>query len=184
MHFFQFLLTPEISSPGRTAWSPYCSCLEMLLRGTTPDSPFTGSCCDRSSQPSSTSIPTACTLLWMAQNPMGTPVQLATRKGHSRACSWGQALVHNPSAPLHEGAGRLVIDRGQRSDVADELIQQRGLNQVCLFRNKWLLCQHHLLGSHRVSGQQAPVDVATVPQVWVVRILRQSNASSHRSNGH
>ena len=76
--------------------------------------------------------------------------------------------MHNAPAALHEGAGRLVVDRGQRADVADELVQQRGLDEVCLLGDEWLLGQHHLLGSHGVCGEQAPVDVAAVPQVRVV----------------
>ena len=76
--------------------------------------------------------------------------------------------MHDAPAPLHEGTGRLVVDGGQCANVADELVQQRGLNEVCLLGDERLLSQHHLLGSHGVRGEQAPVDVATVPQVRVV----------------
>lgn len=79
--------------------------------------------------------------------------------------------MNDASAPLHEGAGRLVIDRGQGANVADQLVQQSGLNQVRLLRDEGLLSQHHFLGCHGVSGKQAPVDVATVSQVRVVRVL-------------
>lgn len=82
-----------------------------------------------------------------------------------------QELASEATTALHKGAGGLVIDRGQGRDVADELIQQGGLNQVCLLRDEGLLSQHHLLGSCRVGGQQAPVDVATVTQIWVVTVL-------------
>lgn len=79
--------------------------------------------------------------------------------------------MHDAPAPLHEGAGGLVIDRGQRANVTDQLIQQGRLDQVRLLRDEGLLCQHHFLGSHRVSGEQAPVNVAAVSQVWVIRVL-------------
>lgn len=84
----------------------------------------------------------------------------------------GQVLAVDPVAALHEGAGGFVIDRRQGADVADELVQQGGLDQVRLLRDQGLLRQHHLLGRHRVGGQQAPVDVAAVAQVRVVRVLR------------
>lgn len=87
---------------------------------------------------------------------------------HSRGSAGWQALVHNTPAPLHKGAGWLVVDGGQCANVADELIQQCGLDEVSLFRDERLLGQHHLLGSHWVRREQAPVDVATVPQVRVV----------------
>ena len=64
-----------------------------------------------------------------------------------------------------------MIDRGQTRDVADQFIQQRWLNQVCLFGDEGLLSQDNLLGCSGVGGQQAPVDVATVTQVWVVTVL-------------
>lgn len=79
--------------------------------------------------------------------------------------------MHNAPATLHEGAGWLVVDGGQGANVADKLVQQCGLDEVRLFRDERLLGQHHLLGSHGVRGEQAPVDVATVPQVWVIRVL-------------
>lgn len=34
--------------------------------------------------------------------------------------------------PLHKRRGRLVVDRGKGGDVADELVQQSRLQQVCL----------------------------------------------------
>lgn len=84
----------------------------------------------------------------------------------------GQVLPVDPVAALHEGARGLVIDGCQGANVADELVQQGGLDQVRLLRDQRLLRQHHLLGRHRVGGQQAPVDVAAVTQVRVVRVLR------------
>lgn len=95
-----------------------------------------------------------------------------------------QVLAVNPMAPFHKSIGRFVVHRSQRPNMADQLIQQSGFNQISLLRDQWLFWQDHLFGSHWVSGKKAPIDVATVPQVWVVRILRQSNASSHSSNGH
>lgn len=74
-------------------------------------------------------------------------------------------------APLHKRTGGLVVDRGQRADVADQLVQQGGLDQVCLLGNERLFGQDHFLGGHGIRGEQAPVDVAPVPQVGVIRIL-------------
>lgn len=51
----------------------------------------------------------------------------------------GQVLPVDPVAALHKGAGGFVIDRRQRADVADELVQQGGLDQVRLLRDQRLL---------------------------------------------
>lgn len=91
--------------------------------------------------------------------------------------------MHDPSAPLHEGAGRFVIDRGQRPDVADQLVQERRLDQIRLFGDEGFLRQHHLLGSHGVGGEQAPVDVAAVPQVGVVGVLREARGLAPKPSG-
>lgn len=77
----------------------------------------------------------------------------------------------NTTAALNKGTRWLVVDRGQSANVADELLQQRGLNQIRLLRDQGLLSQNYLLGSHRVCGEQTPVDVSAVPEVWVIRIL-------------
>lgn len=82
-------------------------------------------------------------------------------------------------AAFHKGTGGFVIDGGQRADVADELIQQGGLDQVRLLRDQRLLWQHHLLGSHGVGGQQTPVNVSPVPQVWVIRVLQRSKCEDY-----
>ena len=55
-----------------------------------------------------------------------------------------------------------MVDGGQAGDVADQLVQQRGLQEIRLLRDQRLLSQNHILGSSRVRGQQSPVDVATV----------------------
>lgn len=73
---------------------------------------------------------------------------------------------------LHKGAGWFVIDGGQGANVADELIQQCGLNQIRLLRDQRFLWEHHLFGSHRVSWQQTPINVASVTEVRVVRVLK------------
>lgn len=86
----------------------------------------------------------------------------------SRSSAGREPLVLHAAAALHEGAGGLVVDRGQGADVADQFLQQRGFNQVRLLRNQRLLSQNHLLGGHGVRRQQTPIDVAAVPQVWVV----------------
>lgn len=77
-------------------------------------------------------------------------------------------------AAFHEGTGGFVVDGGQRADVADELVQQGGLDQVRLFGDERLLRQHHLLGGDGVGAQQAPVDVAPVTQVRVVGVLQRA----------
>lgn len=83
----------------------------------------------------------------------------------------GQVLAMDAVAALHEGVGGLVVDGGQGANVANELVQQGGLNQVCLFRDQRLFRQDHLLGRYRIGGQQAPVDVTPVTQIRVVGVL-------------
>lgn len=91
----------------------------------------------------------------------------------------GQVLAVDAVTAFHKSVRRLVVDGGQRADVTNKLIQQRGLDQVRLLRDQWLLGQHHLFGCHRVSGQQTPVDVATIPQVRVIRVLWK-NTKEHQ----
>ena len=67
------------------------------------------------------------------------------------------------AASLHEGTGGLVVHGRQGADVADELLQQGGLDQVRLLRDQGLLRQDHLLRCHRVCGEQPPVDIPSVP---------------------
>ena len=64
-----------------------------------------------------------------------------------------------------------MVDGGQAGDVADQLVQQRGLQEICLLRDQRLLGQNHILGSRRVRGQQSPVDVAAVTKIRVVAVL-------------
>lgn len=86
----------------------------------------------------------------------------------SRSSTARESLVLNATAAFNKGTGWLVIHRGQSTNVADELLQQSGLDQIRLLRDQGLLSQNHLLGSYRVCGEQTPVDVAAVPEVWVV----------------
>lgn len=86
----------------------------------------------------------------------------------------------NAMASLHKGIWGLVVDGGQRADVADKFIQQGGLNQVGLLWDQRLLRQHHLFSRYRVSGQQTPVDVAAVSQVRVIRVLRRKRQECER----
>lgn len=86
----------------------------------------------------------------------------------------GKVFAVDAVAALHEGVGGLVVDGRQRANVADELVQQRGLDQVRLLGDERLLGQDHLLGRHGVRGEQTPVDVTTVAQVRVVRVLQES----------
>lgn len=51
----------------------------------------------------------------------------------------GQVLAVDPVAALHKGVGGLVVDRCQRTNVADELVQECGLDQVGLLRDQGLL---------------------------------------------
>lgn len=62
-----------------------------------------------------------------------------------------QVLAMNPMTPFHKSIWRLVVHRGQRTNVADELIQEGRLYEVCLLRDQWLLRQHYFFGCHRVS---------------------------------
>lgn len=92
----------------------------------------------------------------------------------------GQVFAVDAMASLNKGIGGLVVDRRQRADVADELVQQRRLNQVRLLRDERLLGQDHLLGRHGVRGQQTPVDVTTVTQVRVVGVLQETHTSTNQ----
>lgn len=64
-----------------------------------------------------------------------------------------------------------MVDGGQAGDVTDQLVQQRGLQEIRLLRYQRLLGQNHILGSRRVCGQQSPVDVAAVTKIRVVAVL-------------
>lgn len=50
-----------------------------------------------------------------------------------------KVLPVDSMAALHKGAGGFVIDGRQGADVADELIQQGGLDQIRLLRDQGLL---------------------------------------------
>ena len=56
--------------------------------------------------------------------------------------------------------------------MADQLVQQSWFDQIGLLRDQGLLSKHNFLGSGRVSGQETPVYVASVPQVRVVTVLQ------------
>ena len=77
---------------------------------------------------------------------------------------------------LHEGIGGFVVDGSECRDVADEFVQEGGFDEVRLLRDEGFLSQDHLLCRCRVCRQQPPVDVATVSQVRIVTVLRESNA--------
>lgn len=82
----------------------------------------------------------------------------------------GGGLPTGAIATFDEGSGRLVVDGGERADVADELVQQRGLQQVRLLGDERLVGQHYLLGGRGVGGQQPPVDEAAVPDVEICNL--------------
>lgn len=85
-----------------------------------------------------------------------------------------QVFVVDSMASLHKGIGRLVVHRGQRADVADELVQQRGLDEVCLLRDQRLLGQDHFFGCDRVGWEKPPINIAPISKVGIIRILRKS----------
>lgn len=87
------------------------------------------------------------------------------------------------SAALDESTGRLVVDGGKGANVADELLQQCGFDQIRLLGDQGLLGQHHLLGGHRVGGEQAPVDVTSVSEIWVVGVLWKAEQSQELGEG-
>lgn len=90
-----------------------------------------------------------------------------------RSTTGRKSFVLNTTAALNKGTGGLVVDRGQSTNMADKLLQQCGFNQICLFWNQWLLSQNHFFSSHRICGQQTPIDVTAVPEVRVIRVLRR-----------
>ena len=105
--------------------------------------------------------------------------------GHdSRSSAARESLVLNAAAALNKGTGRLVVDGGQSADVTDELLQQCGFNQIRLLRDQGLLSKNHLLSSHGVCGEQTPVDVATVPEVWVIRVLQWEKGGKKRKDSY
>lgn len=90
-----------------------------------------------------------------------------------RSATARKSLVLNTSAALNEGTGGLVVDRGQSTNVADKLLQQCGFDQICLLGDQGLLSQNHLLSSHWVGREQAPIDVTSVPEVRVIGVLQK-----------
>jgi len=86
---------------------------------------------------------------------------------------WKDTSSWYSSPAFHKCIRWFVVNGRKAGDVADELIEQRGLEKVSFLRDKWLLGQNNFLGSRRVRRQQSPVDVATITQVWVVAVLYQ-----------
>lgn len=73
------------------------------------------------------------------------------------------------AARVDERGRRLVVHRGERGQVVDELVQERASKtRVRLGRDRGLLREDDGLGRGRVAGEQAPVDKAAVAQVRVV----------------
>ena len=62
--------------------------------------------------------------------------------------------------------------------MADEFVQERRFDEVCLLGDERFLSQHHLLRGGRVRRQQPPVDVAAVAQVRVVAVLLEVTQKS------
>ena len=94
-----------------------------------------------------------------------------TGQVRSRFCPGLQCDSPHGHLAIHKSRWQLVVHRSQGRNVADELIQEGRLQQVGLFRNGGLFGKYHVLGCSWVGGQEAPVDVAPVPQVRVVAVL-------------
>lgn len=60
-----------------------------------------------------------------------------------RLVTWQRASQDSTS--LHKCIWWLMINGCQTGNVANQLIQQSGLNQISLLRDKWLLSKNHLL---------------------------------------
>ena len=52
--------------------------------------------------------------------------------------------------------------RGHFIELSEQLVEQSWVERVAVVPDRGLLRQHHVLGSLRVRGQQAPVDVRAV----------------------
>ena len=55
--------------------------------------------------------------------------------------------------------------------MTDQLVQECWLQKIGFFADEWLLCQDDLFGSCGIGRQEAPIDVAPVPEIRVVRVL-------------
>lgn len=86
---------------------------------------------------------------------------------------YGQVLAMDAVAPFHKRAGRLMVHGGQGTNVADELVQQGRLDEVCLLGDQRLFRQHYLFSCDRVSREKAPVNIAPVSEVRIIRILME-----------
>ena len=62
--------------------------------------------------------------------------------------------------------------------MTDQLVQECWLQKIGFFADEWLLCQDDLFGGCGVGGQEAPVDVAPVPEIGVVRVLFSTKISA------
>mmetsp|Transcript_12023 Transcript_12023/g.35567 ORF Transcript_12023/g.35567 Transcript_12023/m.35567 type:complete len:610 (-) Transcript_12023:1065-2894(-) len=80
---------------------------------------------------------------------------------------------HHAGAAGDECGGRLVVDGGEGGEVRDELVEHGRVEREGVVVDVWLLGEHDLLGGLGVGREQAPVDVAAVAQVGVVRVLRR-----------
>ena len=73
---------------------------------------------------------------------------------------------------LNELLGVLLVDDGERGQVGDEQVEQRGLHALGRVADHRVLRQHDVRRRLGVGGQQTPVDVAAVANVGVVAVLR------------
>lgn len=96
--FYLHLRSPALAAQHGAHTAPAWRCSYRA-----PSPPFTGSCCDHSSQSSSTSIPIACTLFWMAQNPIPT----AGNKDTHEPVRGGKLLCTTPLLPSTKALGGL-----------------------------------------------------------------------------
>jgi len=71
-----------------------------------------------------------------------------------------------------ETGHRLVINRGQGANVAEELVEEGGIDVFqSSFIRKWLLRENDGLGTHGIRGKQAPVDEGAISEIRVVNGL-------------
>lgn len=96
-----------------------------------------------------------------------------TKPTRSPPMVYRQVLAMDAVAPFHKRTGWLMVHGGQGANVADELVQQGRLDEVCLLGDQRLFRQHYLFSCDRVSREKAPVNIAPVSEVRIIRILME-----------
>lgn len=72
---------------------------------------------------------------------------------------------------LNEVLRLLAVDAREGADVLDKTLEQFRLEGVGLLRNEGSLFEDHSLGEFWTGREQSPVDIASVPEVWVFALL-------------